>query len=150
VEQIVVDISLVLGLRFASHFFFRKSANWLHSQLVNLNQLQHFDLGAVLELISEYYDCQKQPLVITVQIDEFDLIPALQLTQMLSIIGYHMVYEQSRKVWLLSCMTGTTTVVGVNAVASSALIPHPILLPSLSPDHSMTTGSNSTEVNTTH
>jgi hypothetical protein len=139
-DMLTKEESTILGLRFASHFFFGKSALWLHSQISLLGRVHHFDFGGVLELISEYYDCQKQPLVLTVQIDEFDQIPALQLTQMLWNIGYQMVYEQSRKVWLLPCMTGTTAAFGVSAVATSALIPRPILLPPLSPDHSMTTG----------
>lgn len=126
------SMSEALGLRLASHFFFGQSGDWLIAQLGISRCQQLFPFIKVIELIKDRY-CADSPLLLTLHMDEFGVLPPHLLDKLMEIIATHMSARHDSQVWLLPYLTGTTVEIGVKSITSSKISPKDILLGPLAP-----------------
>lgn len=130
------SMSEALGLRLASHFFFGQSGDWLIAQLGISRCQQLFPFIKVIELITERY-CTDSPIILTLHMDEFGVLPSRLLDSLMEIIATHMSAKHESRVWLLPYLTGTTVETGIKSITSSKISPKDILLGPLNPSASM-------------
>lgn len=126
------SMSAALGMRLASHFFFGQSCDWLIAELGFPRCRQLFPFRKVIQLISERC-CTNSPLILTMHIDEIDLVPPSLLDEIMTIIATHMSTNHASRVWLLPYLTGTTAEIGITSVTSSKISPKDMLLEPLAP-----------------
>jgi hypothetical protein len=123
-------MSHALGIRLASRFFFGQSCDWLVGELGLSQSTSLFPFSTVIQLISKTY-CADKPLVMTIQFDEFGVVPEPLLDDV-----QDKCLDKSR-VWLLPYLTGTTVSIGINSITSSKITPKGIPLCPLDSSASM-------------